>query len=434
MDRVSIKTLVIVLGIAELYLGVVPQASACCLTDWMFRRRQTPVTANYGAAPAYPPPVSSAPVTPAYPAPVAPAAPTPPVAAVPVNVKRPSCATFRKWPIAPSGSRCRSRLTGGRSATTRPRDCRSPARSHARLTPIRRGACPTPVSDRCIRRCRSARRRRRSRRRRSRPQGAIAVRRRRCRPMDRIRRLAVRIGAPPAGVPTGVPSGAPTSADPPGATPWQPVGPAAAAPSSGSEWTPAYNGSTTTPDPADQKPRIDPDVNNGLSAVRRPPTAAPRSTWTSSDADTAPNRRIRGRHQRTPAAGAGSGAVTNPPATLPPTLPQGVRPLPSVDGAAPGSFPQPPPLLNSPRDHTATIRPIPTQWASSPIAWPERLAQHTVDVKTTEDSTTDPAGHRTAARDATVRIPAATIRLGLEYFARLGPERVAICAAKPLNR
>ncbi len=74
-----------------------------------------------------------------------------------------------------------------------------------------------------------------------------------------------------------------------------------------------------------------------------------------------------------------------PPATGP-TLPQGVRPLPNVEGQTQGSNQEPPPLLNSTRDHTAMIRPIPTRWDSSPIAWPARLAQHTVDVPVTHTS------------------------------------------------
>ncbi len=69
MVRASTRSLVVFLGMAVVYLGPVPHAKACCLTDWMFRRRQpTPVVVNYAAAPAYP-------VAPVAPAPVAPAAP-----------------------------------------------------------------------------------------------------------------------------------------------------------------------------------------------------------------------------------------------------------------------------------------------------------------------------------------------------------------------
>lgn len=378
MDRVSIRTLFIVLGIAELYLGVVPKASACCLTDWMFRRRQTPVTANYGAAPAFPPPVAAA-----YPAPVAAAAPTtgccgPGQCEETVVRYVPEMAYRTVWQPVPVTTY--RRTVSYNPATGLPITCTQPCTTYTyqarrvpytsfrpvyTTVPISAPAttiAPTPIPTTGCNSC---------------PPSAVPA-------FGSYPATGSPYSAAPAGMPTGVPSGAPVSADPPGATPWQPVGPAVGAPSSGSEWTPAYNGSTTTPDPADQKPRIDPDVNNGLSSMRRPPTTAPRSTWTSSDAYKAPNPTDPWPTPADPATGAGGGAVTDPPATLPPTLPQGVRPLPSVDGPAPGSFPQPPPLLNSPRDHTATIRPIPTQWASSPIAWPERLAQHTVDVTTTK--------------------------------------------------
>ncbi len=48
MGRASTRKLFILVGVAMSQLGSVPQADACCLTDWLFhRRQQTPTTAYY---------------------------------------------------------------------------------------------------------------------------------------------------------------------------------------------------------------------------------------------------------------------------------------------------------------------------------------------------------------------------------------------------
>lgn len=65
MGRASTRKLFILVGVAMSQLGSVPQADACCLTDWLFhRRQQTPTTAYYGAVP---PPVAPAAVPPTAP-------------------------------------------------------------------------------------------------------------------------------------------------------------------------------------------------------------------------------------------------------------------------------------------------------------------------------------------------------------------------------
>ena len=55
------------------------------------------------------------------------------------------------------------------------------------------------------------------------------------------------------------------------------MAPTQAAPSS-SDWAPPYTSSGSA-DPADQRPRIDPDASNSFSSLRLPSTPAAYNTW-----------------------------------------------------------------------------------------------------------------------------------------------------------
>ncbi len=190
---------------------------------------------------------------------------------------------------------------------------------------------------------------------------------------------------------------APSAADPPGATPWQPVNPGSAAPSA-NDWAPTYNGSGSTSDPADQKPRIDPDASGSFSSLRRPTTPAPYSTWNRADIyssqggqaiSSANTPSLQDSSSASPTWSGGSYSTDSSQwsGSAPPTQPiapraappSNVRPLPNVE-KYPEILPaEDPPLLNPSRDRTAMVRPIPARWASSTIAWPEQLAQHQVE-------------------------------------------------------
>ncbi len=193
-----------------------------------------------------------------------------------------------------------------------------------------------------------------------------------------------------------------------GATPWEPVQPTpSAVPADGGN-QPRANG-----DPANQPPRIPPSIDpevNATSSLRTIPSIqrqyAVDSSGSTSRGDrgsapaatspsTTPWNTIRPTYDEPPAAedrwsqstSTGQEYAEPPPRS---TLPNyHLRPLPNLDSPPPASNPvdsTAPPLLNDPRDRTAvTIQPIPTRWASTRIAWPERQASYQTEVKSERD-------------------------------------------------
>jgi hypothetical protein len=175
-------------------------------------------------------------------------------------------------------------------------------------------------------------------------------------------------------------------------------------------------------DPADQPPRIPPSINPNLngSSLQRPATGENGSSGSSGNGNgNGSGNSGEARSGYTPSLDPYDGSrsaptpwtTVRPEISTPPEVtndplrgntsaaaPQSARPLPNVaapETSTPAGAIQAPPLLNDPRDRTAlrpiparprpepsSAEPIPTRWASSRIAWPERPASYTFEVDT----------------------------------------------------
>ena len=359
MDQASIRKLMLLVAVATAELGSVSQVSACCLTDWLFRRRtQTPTVAYYAAAP-------SPPVTPG-------ASCGPGYCEETVVRYVPQVAYRTVWQPVPVTTY--RRTVNYNPSTGLPITCTQPCTTYtyqARRVPyttFRPVYTTVPVSSPATAVAPVAA-----------PSSFTAV------PAPSSCNACT---TPSASVYESYPSTSSpyysttpdaTSSTPPGATPWQPVEPTPT-PQGSNGWPPAYEGSGATPDPADQKPRIDPEANGSFSSLRPPPATAPRRIGYLTDGNpslTGVPGQTRG-YPPTTSNSPASSAMSNTPSSGSSTVPYDVRPLPNVDRRSEGANRQTAPLLNPTRDRTAWVRPIPTRWASSPISWPERQVQHTV--------------------------------------------------------
>ncbi len=401
MDPVSMRKLLILLGTACFQATWVPQVDACCLTDWLFHRRtQTPAVAYYGAAPV----------------PVAAPATVPTAAAAPGSscgpgyceetVVRyvPEVAYRTVWQPVPVTTY--KRTVNYNPSTGLPITCTQPCTTYtyqARRVPyttFRPVYTQVPVSSPAT-------------------------------PVTTMPISTVPVAAPsscstctPSTVPSYTPapsytpyqggssatpyyppSTAPTTAEPPGATPWEPVSPSQSAPSS-SDWSTPYT-SPGSGDPADQRPRIDPDASNSFSSLRVPSTPTPYNTWNrvnpyasnanAYDASASPSD--------TPDAGtwtstdesqwsSGTSRSGSSSSTESSVAPFDLRPLPNYDRQSEAASPSAPPAFDGSRDRTAMVRPIPTRWSATPIAWPERQAQHSVERTVSETTPTGQLKYR----------------------------------------
>jgi hypothetical protein len=387
MDQVSIKRLLGLVGIAFVQAASVPQVDACCLTDWLFHRRnQTPTVAYYGAVPA---PAAAASATPSAAVPSSSGGPGYCEETVVRYV--PEVAYRTVWQPVPVTTY--KRTVNYNPSTGLPITCTQPCTTYtyqARRVPyttFRPVYTQVPVSP-----------------------SAPAI------PVMTTPISTVPVASPSActncetsvapsytpyydggsGAAPSYPS-APTTTNPPGATPWEPVAPTQAAPGA-SDWAPPY-GNSGSADPADQKPRIDPDASNSFSSLRVPATPAPYNTWNRVAPD--------GSHRKASGATSGSSGIPpsgtwsgaddsqwsneastnrNAPSTASPVAPFDLRPLPKYDRPSEAASQTVPPPVNTGRDRTAMVRPIPTRWDSAPIVWPERLVQHSVE-RTVSEST-----------------------------------------------
>ena len=213
--------------------------------------------------------------------------------------------------------------------------------------------------------------------------------------------------SPAASQPAFTPStgGLPTTSDLPGASPWEPVQPAVPSPAATNGGYPAPPPTTT--DPADDRPRIDPQAADFSSIQRVPSTVAnnrfsitpsnitPLQSESSSISAADPfNRRIPNSAPSTSPAPPTSSAQstwtsepTEPNVTRsPPTTTNlDIRPIPKIN-IQPSEAREPvPPVLNQPRSNTALIRPIPTEWASNRIQWSEQQVSHNVSPAVNDD-------------------------------------------------
>jgi hypothetical protein len=380
MDPASMRKLLILFATACVQAAWVPQVDACCLTDWLFHRRrtQTPTVAYYGAAPA----------------PVAATAAAPTAAAAPCSscgpgyceetVVRyvPEVAYRTVWQPVPVTTY--KRTVNYNPSTGLPITCTQPCTTYTyqarrvpyttfrpvyTQVPVSSPATPvttTPISTVPV----------------AAPSSCNT-----CSPSMAPSYTPYQGGssAAPYSPPT-----APTTADPPGATPWEPVAPTPSAPSS-SDWSTPYS-SPSSSDPADQRPRIDPDAGNSFSSLRLPSTPAPYNTWNrvnpygsngeayepSSSRSATPNS-----NSWTSADESGWSSEAsdsrNSSSPVSPVAPFELRPLPNYDRQSETADPSAPSPFDSNRDRTAMVRPIPTRWSATPIAWPERTAQHTAE-------------------------------------------------------
>jgi len=197
---------------------------------------------------------------------------------------------------------------------------------------------------------------------------------------------------------------APSTSTPPGATPWTRVQPGeGASPYSVPSPSPA------TGDPADQRPRIRPEIEPdlGSSSIQRAPVSTERTASTSDSVTSRIDRFYRhsgvspsakpsssssredSRWRSDSSSGESGFDSFNAPSNQREassfngassdasrsSTPGGIRPLPNLDFDSRDRVPNPRLLNDEPQDRTASfIQPIPTRWNSNRINWERRVS------------------------------------------------------------
>ncbi len=206
--------------------------------------------------------------------------------------------------------------------------------------------------------------------------------------------------SPPAAQPAFTPStgSLPTTSEPPGASPWEPVQQAVPSPAATNGGYPAPPPTTT--DPADDRPRIDPQAAD-FSSIQRVPSTVANNSFSIAPNNTAPpqpesssitaadpfNRRTPNLGSATNSAASDGSAQSNwtsEPAnpnfsrSAPTTTDLDIRPIPKINTQPSEATRSAPPVLNQPRLNTALLQTIPTEWASNRIQWSEQQVSHNV--------------------------------------------------------